>query len=82
MCDRSFLTREVEGRYLLKLKLKNNYNNTVTIVMMNPSKANENISDQTINKIVSFVNRMNNDGISIEQNWLYKYRKFVSSVST
>ncbi len=55
MCQRENLTDNIEGRYLLKIKLNNDFTNILTIAMMNPSKANENCSDDTINKMISFV---------------------------
>lgn len=41
------------------MKLKNNFTDTLTVAMMNPSKANKECSDDTVNKVISFVYEMN-----------------------
>lgn len=41
---------DVKSRRLLKVKLKNNHTKKMLFIMMNPSKANEIESDNTINK--------------------------------
>jgi len=58
-CKVENLTETVDGRYLLKIKLKNDCTDTLTIIMMNPSRANESYSDDTVNKIASFLFQMN-----------------------
>ena len=58
-CEVENLIDNIDGRYLLKIKLRNNFTNTLTIVMMNPSKANEFYSDDTVDKVISFVFQMN-----------------------
>lgn len=58
-CEMEELTSNIEGRYLLKVKLKNNFTETLTIAMMNPSKADKDSSDETVNKVIQFVYEMN-----------------------
>ena len=64
-CDKKNLTKNIEGRYLLKIKLKNSYTDILTIVMMNPSKADNEDSDSTVNKVIKFVYEMNTSKDSI-----------------
>lgn len=54
-CEADNLIENKDGRYLLKIKLRNNFTNTLTIVMMNPSKANECYSDDTVDKVITRV---------------------------
>ena len=50
----------IKRRFLLEIKLKNKENeNSVAVIMMNPSEADEEKSDRTINKVVKYV--FNND---------------------
>ena len=58
-CEVEDLTDSIQGRYLLKVSLRNRCSRTMTIAMMNPSKANELESDDTINKMISFVYEQN-----------------------
>lgn len=58
-CEIENITEHIEGRYRLKVKLKNDFTDTLTIVMMNPSKANESCSDETVDKVISFIFQMN-----------------------
>lgn len=58
-CEKQQLTKNIEGRYLLKVKLKNNFTDSITVAMMNPSKADKEFSDDTVNKVISFVFEMN-----------------------
>lgn len=47
------ITQNLENRVLLKLSLKRNpTGKTVTVIMMNPSKANQKRSDKTINRVI------------------------------
>ncbi|NRG28812.1 DUF1643 domain-containing protein [Bacillus circulans] len=67
-CEVENLIDNIDGRYLLKIKLRNNFTNTLTIVMMNPSKANELCSDDTVDKVISFVFQMNSVEDSLIKN--------------
>lgn len=67
-CETEYLTDSIEGRYLLKVKLKNNFTDTLTVAMMNPSKANKEFSDNTVNKVISFVYEMNLSEDSLVRN--------------
>ncbi|PEE97789.1 hypothetical protein CON21_26290 [Bacillus thuringiensis] len=53
-CQYAQLTNSIQARYLLSIDLKNDSNNTATFVMMNPSRADYNSSDITVNKVVKF----------------------------
>ncbi|HFR4159492.1 TPA: DUF1643 domain-containing protein [Bacillus cereus] len=45
----------INKRYSLEISLDNSRTKkTATIIMMNPSKANQNCSDQTVNKVLNF----------------------------
>lgn len=68
ICERECLFKDIEGRYLLKVKLKNNFADTLTIAMMNPSKADKKCSDDTVNKVISFVYEMNSCEDSLVKN--------------
>lgn len=48
---------EKNERYLLTIPLKNTGNKTVLVIMKNPSKANSEISDRTINNVLKFCSR-------------------------
>ncbi|MGE7843522.1 DUF1643 domain-containing protein [Lysinibacillus sp. NPDC093712] len=51
-------------RYRLDIKLKNGDNEkAVHLMMINPSKANEEISDNTLNRIIKYVFLNNADGV-------------------
>ncbi len=67
-CEKKLLTNNIEGRYLLKVKLKNNFPDTLTIAMMNPSNADKKYSDDTVNKVIEFVYEMNSCKQSIVRN--------------
>lgn len=67
-CERKLLMNNIEGRYLLKVKLKNNFPDILTIAMMNPSKADKKYSDDTVNKVIEFVYEMNSCNDSIVRN--------------
>lgn len=43
-------------RYLLKISLKNSTNKKVLVIMKNPSKANNKVSDLTIDRVLTFCN--------------------------
>ena len=45
----------------MKLKLKNDCTDILTIIMMNPSKADYSVTDETIDKVYSFIFEMNLD---------------------
>ncbi|MCL9634254.1 DUF1643 domain-containing protein [Bacillus zanthoxyli] len=45
---------KVEKRELLELMLKKKRNESILVIMMNPSKADNNVSDHTINSIIDF----------------------------
>lgn len=72
-CERKAITGDIEGRYLLKVKLNNDFPDTLTIAMMNPSKADENCSDDTVNKVIEFVYRKNSCKKSLIRNIGYIY---------
>lgn len=54
-CECENLTDVIEGRYRLRVRLRNSSKKTLTIAMMNPSKADEQWSDNTVNKVIRFV---------------------------
>ena len=51
-CDKVTLFSQVDSRKLLTINLRNSYKNVVTYVMLNPSQADDNISDHTVNRII------------------------------
>lgn len=55
LCKEKYLYGDTYLRFLLEVKYKNN-NNQVLCIMMNPSIANSNESDDTINKILILLN--------------------------
>lgn len=51
-------------RYRLDIELKNGDNKkAIQLIMMNPSEANEEISDNTINRVIKYVSTNNSEGI-------------------
>lgn len=54
-CKEKYLYKDVYLRFLLEVKYKES-NNQVLCIMMNPSIANSNESDDTINKILKLLN--------------------------
>lgn len=75
-CRVETLLDDIEGRYLLTVSLNNNCSKTITVAMMNPSKANDMESDDTINKVISFVHEQNT-----EQKSLVKDIKYINVVN-
>ncbi len=67
-CKIEQLKDEIFGRYLLKIKLNNNFLNTMTIVMMNSSQANELLSDKSVNKVIEFIYLQNTCEKSLVKN--------------
>ncbi|MED4971298.1 DUF1643 domain-containing protein [Parageobacillus toebii] len=53
-CQYAQLTNNIQARYLLSIELKNDSNEIATFVMMNPSRADYNTSDVTVNKVIKF----------------------------
>lgn len=53
-CQCIQLTATIQVRTLLSINLKNDSNKVATFIMMNPSLANHNISDKTVNKVIKF----------------------------
>lgn len=55
--DERFFTDEIiKRRFLLEIKLKSRKSEkTVVVIMMNPSKANKEVSDRTINKVIKYI---------------------------
>jgi len=50
------LCKGIKRRFLLDIKLKNKDNEKpVVVIAMNPSKADEVVSDRTINKIIKYI---------------------------
>lgn len=58
-------------RYLLRIPLKNSGNKKVLVVMKNPSKANAEISDLTINRVLTFCNNEGYSEVSIMNLFAY-----------
>lgn len=52
-------------RYLLTVPLKNNNGKKILVIMKNPSKANKDISDRTINNVIKFCFKKGYDEVSI-----------------
>lgn len=52
-------------RYLLRIPLKNSENKKVLVIMKNPSKANNKISDLTIDRVLTFCNSEGYSEVSI-----------------
>ncbi|WP_290772791.1 MULTISPECIES: DUF1643 domain-containing protein [unclassified Exiguobacterium] len=52
----------------MKIKLNNNFLNTMTIVMMNSSQANELLSDKSVNKVIEFIYLQNTCEKSLVKN--------------
>jgi hypothetical protein len=63
-------------RYLLTIPLKNKSNKKVLVIMKNPSKANYQISDLTIDRVLTFCNGENYSEVNIMN--LYSYYSTVS----
>lgn len=53
-CQYSQLTSSIQARYMLSVDLNNKSNKVATFIMMNPSKADFNNSDLTVNKVIKF----------------------------
>ena len=51
-CDKKKLSSGLYSRKILKIDLKNQYTDTMTFIMMNPSDADFNQSDRTINRVI------------------------------
>jgi len=71
--DRIVFEGDIENgfRYLLRIPLKNKSNKKVLVIMKNPSKANKDISDLTINRVLTFCNREGYSEVNIMN--LYSY---------
>ncbi|MFC8150402.1 DUF1643 domain-containing protein [Bacillus paralicheniformis] len=61
-CKTEKLTSLIEARYCLSLDLNNGLDSSYAVVMLNPSKANKEISDLTIDKLARFSHSMNEAG--------------------
>ncbi|KLI02554.1 hypothetical protein SINU_07450, partial [Sporolactobacillus inulinus CASD] len=50
----SIVSNKIEKREILNIELNKTGSKTITIIMMNPSKADSTCSDRTINKLITF----------------------------
>ncbi|MDQ0972420.1 hypothetical protein QFZ31_002298 [Neobacillus niacini] len=66
-CQHETLTDSIQARYFLSIELKNASNKIATFIMMNPSKADQNISDITVNKLIKFAFTKGRGNIGIIQ---------------
>ncbi|WDQ30455.1 DUF1643 domain-containing protein [Paenibacillus marchantiae] len=53
-CEFESLSNQIDARYSLTIPINKNYENIMTYIMMNPSKADKNQSDTTVNTVLNF----------------------------
>ncbi|GIN68462.1 DUF1643 domain-containing protein [Bacillus glycinifermentans] len=61
-CKTEKLTDSIEARYCLSIKLNNTLDSSYVFIMLNPSKADKEISDLTIGKLCKFSHTLNEVG--------------------
>ncbi|MGL5258210.1 MAG: DUF1643 domain-containing protein [Proteocatella sp.] len=54
------INRDCDFRYSLSVPLRNSHDRSVLVIMKNPSKADNKISDHTINNVIKFCNNSYN----------------------
>ena len=59
---------KLKCRYSLKIKLKKNGNESIIVILKNPSKADEDKSDYTVNRVISYIYNCKTDSNSILNN--------------